>query len=378
MKRKRSRVLVYLGLMAVILLMPLVPGMSSAVTTGKRSEKDTQNVVKEATYSENTADIVALGMESRKITNIYDGLAVGISEDYLEVYSQPTQESEVAGRLFTDNIAEVVEQGPVWTQIISGELEGYVNTAYLCFGEEAQVIGGDMTATVMSDRAFVYETPANVGLICTLDNGEELQAVGRCGDYMIVSTEDGDGYVIEADMALNYNLAFGKTSEQIAEEEAAAAEAARRADEAKAAKIAAAMQEIDISYNPVMSVSDQEVWMLACVIDWESAWESYEGKLAVANVVLNRVRSSRYPGSIASVIYARSQFSGVSDGAGGPSAAFQARLNAGPRNQECLMAAMDALSGTNNVGEYTAFRPSYSVALETLSSFTIIGSHVFY
>ena len=76
MKRKRSRVLVYLGLMAVIILMPLVPGMSSAVTTGKRSEKDTQNVVKEATYSENTADIVALGMESRKITNIYDGLAV--------------------------------------------------------------------------------------------------------------------------------------------------------------------------------------------------------------------------------------------------------------------------------------------------------------
>ena len=195
---------------------------------------------------------------------------------------------------------------------------------------------------------------------------------------MIVSTENGDGYVIEADMSLNYNLAFGKTSEQIAEEEAAAAEAARRAEEAKAAKIAAAMQEVDISYNPVMSVSDQEVWMLACVIDWESAWECYEGKLAVANVVLNRVRSSRYPGSIASVIYARSQFSGVSDGAGGPSAAFQARLNAGPRNQECLMAAMDALSGTNNVGEYTAFRPSYSIALETLSSFTIIGSHVFY
>lgn len=368
----------YLGLLAVFFIMPLVPGISSAVTTGKRSEKDTQNVVKEATYSENTADIVASGMESRKITGIYDGLAVGIIEDYLEVYSQPTQESEVAGRLFTDNIAEVIEQGPVWTRIISGELEGYVNTAYLCFGEEAQVIGGDMTATVMSDRAFVYETPANVGLICTLDNGDELQAVGRCGDYMIVSTEDGDGYVIEADMALNYNLAFGKTSEQIAEEEAAAAEAARRAEEAKAAKIAAAMQEIDISYNPVMSVSDQEVWMLACVIDWESAWESYEGKLAVANVVLNRVRSSRYPGSIAGVIYARSQFSGVSDGAGGPSAAFQARLNAGPRNQECLMAAMEALSGTNNVGEYTAFRPSYSVALETLPSFTIIGSHVFY
>ncbi len=377
MRHIRSKVFLYLGVMMVAFFMPLMPVMRKAVTTLKMVEV-AEPVTREATYSENTADIVLSGAQKEKVTGIYTGLAVGIVDDYLNVYTEPDESSEVAGKLFTDNIAEVVESGSEWTRLVSGELEGYVSTPYLCFDDEAEAIGGDMTATVMSDVAYVYAGPDKSEVAYTLENGVELPAVGKCGDYMIVSTDNGDGYVIDADMALNYNLPFGKTVEEIAAEEAAAAEAARKAEEAKAAKIAAAMQNIDVSYNPTMNVSEQEVWILACVIDWEAAWESYDGKLAVANVVLNRIRNTRYPNSIPGVVYARAQFSGVSDGAGGPSSAFQARLNAGPRNQECLKAAMDALSGTNNVGNYTAFRPSYSVALETLSSFTIIGSHVFY
>lgn len=75
-----------------------------------------------------------------------------------------------------------------------------------------------------------------------------------------------------------------------------------------------------------MSVSNEEIYLLACIIDWEAAYEPYEGKLAVANVVLNRVRSSNYPNSITGVIYQKSQFSGASDGAGGPSAKFRTDL----------------------------------------------------
>ena len=62
-------------------------------------------------------------------------------------------------------------------------------------------------------------------------------------------------------------------------------------------------------------------------------------KLAVANVILNRVRSGHYPGTVSGVVYQRSQFSGVSDGAGNPSDRFAARLANGPRNTECMQAA---------------------------------------
>ena len=44
-----------------------------------------------------------------------------------------------------------------------------------------------------------------------------------------------------------------------------------------------------------------------------------------------------------------SQFSGVSDGYGNASSTFQARLDAGPRTQECLEAAMEALSGCGTI-----------------------------
>lgn len=378
MRQVSSKVFLYLGIAMVILMMPVLPSVKRTVTNVNEEEVSAAPS-REATYSENTADIVSTGTTQQKtITGIYTGLAVGIAEDYLEVYSEPDDEAEVVGRLFMENIAEVVERDSSWTKIASGDLVGYARTAYLCFDDEAEAIGGEMTATVMSDYANVYAQPGMSATVYTLDNGDELAVAGRCGNFLAVSTDEGLMFVVNADMSLNYNLAFGKTMEEIEAEEAAAAEAARLAEEAKAAKIAAAMQDIDITYNPTLTVTEQEVWLLACVVDWEAPWEPYEGKLAVANVVLNRLRSSRYPNTIAGVIYARSQFSGVSDGAGGPSTSFQNRLNAGPRNEDCLKAAMEALSGTNNVGDYTAFRTSYSIALETLSSFTIIGSHVFY
>ena len=119
---------------------------------------------------------------------------------------------------------------------------------------------------------------------------------------------------------------------RIAEEERIAAEqeAARIAEEERIqAVISRTISGTDISYNSTMSVSNEEIYLLACIIDWEAAYEPYEGKLAVANVVLNRVRSSNYPNSITGVIYQKSQFSGASDGAGGPSAKFQNRLNSG-------------------------------------------------
>ena len=192
------------------------------------------------------------------------------------------------------------------------------------------------------------------------------------------------------------NLLTGYTNEEVQEKEAAE-EAARLAEEARIAaeeearRAAAAAEEArrqkiiqntisgtDITYNPTMSVSDEDIWILACIIDWESAYQPYAGKLAVANVVLNRVRSSHYPHSISGVVYQRSQFSGASNGAGGPSDRFQARLSSGPRNTECMQAALEALSGINNIGGYTSFRALYTVDVNNYSDFVIIGDHIFH
>ena len=62
---------------------------------------------------------------------------------------------------------------------------------------------------------------------------------------------------------------------------------------------------------------EDEVYWLARIISAEAAGEPLKGKIAVGNVVLNRVRSSSYPNTIYGVIFDRkhgTQFSPVSMG----------------------------------------------------------------
>jgi spore germination cell wall hydrolase CwlJ-like protein len=89
------------------------------------------------------------------------------------------------------------------------------------------------------------------------------------------------------------------------------------------------------------------------------------------------VRSSAYDNTITGVIYAPKQFSGVTDGKGNLTSTFAARLAKGPAT-ECLEAAMEALSGVNNVGSYTYFRSVSIANYSSYDSYMIIGGHCFY
>ncbi len=59
---------------------------------------------------------------------------------------------------------------------------------------------------------------------------------------------------------------------------------------------------------------DDDRIALACNIYWEARTETYEGRLAVVAVTLNRVASPRYPDTIAEVVWQRRQFSWTHDG----------------------------------------------------------------
>lgn len=54
--------------------------------------------------------------------------------------------------------------------------------------------------------------------------------------------------------------------------------------------------------------------ILERIVEAEAGGEDYKGKLLVANVVLNRVLSSRFPDTVKDVVFAHNQFSPVSDG----------------------------------------------------------------
>ena len=82
------------------------------------------------------------------------------------------------------------------------------------------------------------------------------------------------------------------------------------------------------------NVSSSNLNLLSRVVYGEARGESYTGQVAVAAVVLNRVKSSSFPNSISGVVYQSGAFDCVSDG----------QINLTP-NETARKAAQDALNG---------------------------------
>ena len=82
-----------------------------------------------------------------------------------------------------------------------------------------------------------------------------------------------------------------------------------------------------------------DVELLARLIHGEARGEPYVGMVAVGAVVLNRVKSSSFPNTIAGVVYQSGAFDAVKDG----------QINLTP-NEQSRRAARDALNGWDPTG----------------------------
>ena len=111
-------------------------------------------------------------------------------------------------------------------------------------------------------------------------------------------------------------------------------------------------------------------YLLARLVYAEARGESYKGKVAVAAVVLNRVRSSSFPNTISGVIYQSGAFESVSNGS----------IYNTPTD-ECLRAAREAMNGWDPTGGclyfYNARNVSSSSWILTRTVKTVIGNHSF-
>lgn len=109
--------------------------------------------------------------------------------------------------------------------------------------------------------------------------------------------------------------------------------------------------------------------LLARVISGEARGESYEGQVAIAAVVLNRVKHSSFPGTISGVIYQPGAFTAVTDG----------QINIAP-SQSCYNAARDALNGWDPTGGAIYYYNPQTATnnwIRTRPVIRQIGKHVF-
>lgn len=123
------------------------------------------------------------------------------------------------------------------------------------------------------------------------------------------------------------------------------------------------------SSSTTNSVSNSDMALLAKCVYAEARGESYVGQVAVAAVILNRVKSSKFPNTISGVIYQPYAFTCVNDG----------QINLTP-NQTAYNAAQDAMNGWDpTYGAIYYYNPKTATSswIRSRSTTVTIGKHVF-
>ena len=124
--------------------------------------------------------------------------------------------------------------------------------------------------------------------------------------------------------------------------------------------------------DKIIYLTREDLDLMAKIVYAESKGEPYEGKIAVASVILNRVLSPEFPNSIKDVILQPKAFSCVVNG----------EINVAP-TEECYNAVYDAIEGNDPTNEALFF---YNPAIATCSwmqdiekkNLKAIGQHLFF
>lgn len=121
-----------------------------------------------------------------------------------------------------------------------------------------------------------------------------------------------------------------------------------------------------------INVTNEDIHLMAQIVYAESCAEPYEGKVAVASVILNRLRDVRFPDNIQGVVKQKAAFSCVKNG----------KISVTP-DENSYRAVMDALRGKDPTENAVFF---YNPKIATCSwmknidkhNSKTIGNHVFF
>lgn len=117
------------------------------------------------------------------------------------------------------------------------------------------------------------------------------------------------------------------------------------------------------------SVTSSDLYLLAKCVHAEARGEPYVGQVAVAAVILNRVKDAAFPNTISGVVYQPWAFTAVNDG----------QINLEP-NSTAYQAAQDALNGWDpTYGCLYYYNPTTATSkwIFTRQTVVTIGKHVF-
>ena len=327
-------------------------------------------------------------------TAMASGIGVIDAKDMLDIHAEANTASAVIGQVMEDGHVAILAKYNDWVQIQAGEIAGWVPAENLVeteiSNEEAvaaneQVIAERTGATASEDEFFAEEEvqqdeTAALQAEASEAAQNEIEEVQTAEEAARIEAEAQAKAAAEEAARIEAEAQAKAAAEEAARIEAeaqakAAEEAARLEAEAQAkaaaeeaARIEAEAQQAALAAQAAQTaaISAEELKLLANIIYCEAGSESYVGKVAVGNVIMNRVKSASQPNTITEVVYAKGQFSPVRNGS------LQRALSSDKADAACYQAAIEALAGAQPVGDKLFFRRNNG------RSGQVIGHHVFY
>lgn len=252
----------------------------------------------------------------------WNEMAAAKVKSYVNVRKKASQKSKVVGILQKGHAVKVVGTKGSWTKITSGKIKGYIKSKYLVFGKKARktyMKDVGVTGTVTAKKLVIREEASKkADKLGSKKKGTQVKLKGLENGWYEISHEKDSGYVLAKYVTV---------------------------DKLQGAITVKAFKK---SQEKETGCTAKELDMLAAIIECEAGGEKRVGKVAVGAVVLNRVRSKKFPNTIAKVIKQKGQFSPVRSGK-------FARVLARGARKDCYEAARAALKGENPVGNALFF-----------------------
>ena len=345
--------------------------------------------------------------------------AVANVAEAANIRAAASEDSTIVGYLTTAASADVVEKGETWSLVISGGVEGYVKNEYLAFGEEAKNLAsvyGSQGVKTYWDGVSLFAAPdGSSEVLATAAAGKEYEVISNDGSWVAVQMDDATVAYVPAedvmettilDRAVSTGDAYGDVSSYSdstgyddgssytdSSYDTSYDDGSSYTDSSYDTSYDDGSSYTDSSYDDgssytdsssdnntsyednsgsssttdtsasTASSSDRE--LLAGLIYCEAGNQSWDGKVAVGAVVLNRVASSSFASTIKGVIYESGQFSPAGSGW------LDSIIANGSIPSSCYDAADAALAGENPIGSAMYFNTGSGKGIK-------IGAHQFY
>ncbi len=316
------------------------------------------------------AEFVKTGNDACEYAKDFYSITGKVTEDGVNIRQDATTESAVIAAAYTgvdykvDKIKTEAKTGWVCVWIDNSE-EGYINEDYI------EVTEGYPVA------ALYGASSEGINKADDIDNSEVDNKDTKKDDTDNKNTKTEDTSKVEETEELKTEettetVKKEETTEELKEEALVSTE--EITTEETTEELTTEEEETESKETQVavtargnFALTEEDINLMAAVMTLECGNESYEGQLAVANVILNRLQTGRWGSTISGVVYAPSQFTVVN------LASFNTYIS-----PSCLQAAREACAGTNNIGGYMYFRPVSNIDTSTLDNYTIIGNHCFF